>query len=1325
MVCGAVAHIHEDKKSSLLGGGDLSLQHELGYCAMYGDCGKQSMFGSSLPCSNYTKAQKPSKELTDLLHKVCGDDFAVEDGVCCTIQQAENLESNLKRVVPLISSCPACHRNFFDFFCKFTCSPNQASFIDVVGTAESIDTKQQIVTELNQYVSEDTAQAFYDSCKEIKFLATNGYAMDLIGGGAKNYKEFLKFIGDKKPLLGGSPFQINFRYNLTSEEADEGLSLREDSMKPCNDPDYKCACSDCESSCPQLPGFKNFHQKCTVGAIPCFSFFILMLWLCFIVLLGGFHIYMAQQRKEYDRLNSIGGFDDDESVIMNPRRYSYVLLPKKNLVKEKLTEIQRNLIIKIETFFGKVGYNCAMAPRLTLLTSLGITLILSLGLMNLNFETNPVGLWVSPNEKALHEKQYFEENFGEWYRIEQLIVSTKNDTPVLTWDTLQWWFAKELELNELNGVALDDLCFKPLGDTCAIESFTQYFDGNIDYLSEANWKQKLVGCTSSPVTCLPSFQQPLPKNLLFDRDNVLDARAFIVTVLVNSYSDDVDYTNSAVNYEHGFIAWVRNIRTEMPHLNIAFSAEVSLEEELNQLANSDVRIIIVSYLFMFIYASIALGGKLPTSLETLRLSRFVLGLAGIFIIILSVSASAGFFAIIGLKSTLIIAEVIPFLVLAIGIDNVFLIVHELKLVTLLIPNDPIPHRIYSTLSNVGPSCFLSAILQVLMFLLATSVQMPAVKNFAYYSAGAVFVNFLLQMTAFISLLSLDTYRLENGSLSLFGERRIALTEDSESSESPSASASTSASPSASGSASASASASASGSVFESYINGTSQLNEQHQEICKTSRKGFVQKFIATTYGPWLLKSSNRKKILTFFVMWLGISLALLPQIELGLDQRLAVPNGSYLINYFNSVYEYLNVGPPVFFVVRDFNVTDRSNQQMLCGKFPSCEEFSLSNILQEEYERLEQSFISQPISNWLDDFLNYLNPDLDECCRVKKLAQDEFCLPHLPSRQCQACFADKPFDTSKMEGFPQGKEFMNYFKHWITEPSDPCPLGGKAPYSSSIQYNDTTIETSYFRSAHVPLRSQNDFIVALKNAKRIIKEIKEYLPQLEIFAFSPFYVFFVQYENILSLLFTLMGAAIVVIWLVSALLLGTYINASILVITVISILVDIAGIMAVWNISLNAVSLVNLVICTGLAVEFTIHITKLYTRSHLSFSDTNEEVMYENFMHGTGTNVRVIKLYNSLITTGGTVFTGITLTKLIGISVLAFTRLQIFEVYYFRMWLLLIVIAALHALILLPVLLAEFGTTTTIIKDRDELERNLNSTSENAVQSLRRYADDD
>lgn len=57
-------------------------------------------------------------------------------------------------------------------------------------------------------------------------------------------------------------------------------------------------------------------------------------------------------------------------------------------------------------------------------------------------------------------------------------------------------------------------------------------------------------------------------------------------------------------------------------------------------------------------------------------SKFLVGLGGILVVGCSVLSSMGFYSWIGIPSSLVILQVVPFLVLAVGADNIFIFVLE-------------------------------------------------------------------------------------------------------------------------------------------------------------------------------------------------------------------------------------------------------------------------------------------------------------------------------------------------------------------------------------------------------------------------------------------------------------------------------------------------------------------------------------------------------------------------------------------------------------------------------------------------------------------------
>jgi Niemann-Pick C1 protein len=85
-----------------------------------------------------------------------------------------------------------------------------------------------------------------------------------------------------------------------------------------------------------------------------------------------------------------------------------------------------------------------------------------------------------------------------------------------------------------------------------------------------------------------------------------------------------------------------------------------------------------------------------------------------------------------------------------------------------------------------------------------------------------------------------------------------------------------------------------------------------------------------------------------------------------------------------------------------------------------------------------------------------------------------------------------------------------------------------------------------------------------------------------------------QYAHIIPITLQVLSLALISILLVTSLLLGSWRTGAVVTLVCALAVFDVMGVMGVWDISLNAISLVNLVISLGIAVEFCSHVARAF-----------------------------------------------------------------------------------------------------------------------------------
>lgn len=1235
---------------------------EKGTCVWYDECNVDAQ-GFKQNCV-YSGPAKKLNSTTGIerLRSDCPNLFD-ENGdafVCCSEAQIETMHDNLLKAAGIYSRCPSCLRNFFNIFCEMTCSPTQSEFLEIVETKTN-GAGVSYINQVNFYTTEESMENIYNSCKGVVMPQSGKYATDIACGAYDastcTPQRWFKYMGEDNPF---SPFKIYF---LTTRGIFDDMSNRVIHAVACNESadasSEPCSCVDCPASCPNQEDsmFKPARNIfITVLGIDVFVFAAMAAYI--IVLITTAVIVRRQILRRRKRRAASTSHTSSEDI-----------LPERPIMgKPRLEAWGYKWEVLLESGFRKLGFVCASNPVMVFFLASWFLAVLIYNAPNVELVSNPVLLWASPTSQSRMEKDYFDAHFGPFYRAEQIFIKAVNLSeishempqgtvtfgPVFDKDFLLEVRDLQMAIEDLgreDGIPLESICFAPLQndftgpltvDKCTIQTIWGYFQNSLEKFNKegeknglkTNYLNVIYDClqNSYDPSCLAPYGGPA-ENLLVVGGFLNDANktmvqsdALVLNFVVNNHVNSED-NKLAMEWEQKLIDFLQDWeKTKKPeYMDMAFMVERSIEDEIQRVSQTSVGTILISYGCMLLYVSLALG-RITTWKRILVDSKVMVALSGVVSVGLSVLAAVGCFAYLGYPTILLTLEAVPFLVLAVGVDNLFIVVgwHE-RLLDLdnNAKAEPSAARLGATLGHAGPSMLLSTLAEEACFLIGSLNDMPAVRSFALLSAVALAINFLLQITVLMAVLALHERRLLSGRMDVL-----------------------------------------------------CCLTVRDPPPSKSGR--FVERLFKQVLAPFLMKDRVRVTVLLLFSFMVLATLPCLPRTEIGLDQSLAMTKDSYVFKYFEFMKEVLSIGPPVYFVVtKGLNYTVPEHQNLICGGI-GCSTDSLATAITAASKTPEWSHIARPASSWIDDLFDWTT--LETCCKVFP-NNGSFCPHDRQSPVCNACQVAAEGASKR----PSGKDIRHFLPGFLMDvPDASCAKGGVASYSTGVNYvldesGMADVGDSYFMGYHTPVRTSPDFYLALSSARKISKQVEKTINselQLEehvkVFPYSVFYVYYEQYLSIVWVMTSSVLQSMLLLFCVMTLLNGLDFVASLIVsLIVVMVLLEMVAVMYLWSITINAVSAVNLVVAMGIAVEFSSHVMHAFQKSTAP--------------------TRVARTKEALVDTGSSIFSGIFLTKFSGIIVLAFAPVQIMEVFYFRMYFSMVLLGAMNGLILLPVILSYIG----------------------------------
>uniref|UniRef100_A0A672ZP51 SSD domain-containing protein n=1 Tax=Sphaeramia orbicularis TaxID=375764 RepID=A0A672ZP51_9TELE len=637
----------------------------------------------------------------------------------------------------------------------------------------------------------------------------------------------------------------------------------------------------------------------------------------------------------------------------------------------------------------------------------------------------------------------------------------------------------------------------------------------------------------------------------------------------------------------------------------------TLEDILKSFSNISVIRVASGYLLMLAYACL-------TMLRwDCAKSQGAVGLAGVLLVTLSVAAGLGLCSLLGISFNAATTQVLPFLALGVGVDDVFLLAHAFS-ETGQNKRIPFEDRTGECLKRTGASVALTSISNVTAFFMAALIPIPALRAFSLQAAVVVVFNFAMVLLIFPAILSMDLYRREDRRFDIFCcfyspcanrviqiEPQAYLDGADGSRYSPPPSYRTP--PPSYRTPPPSSNTNENNSSTRDLLSQFGEASLGLRCIEPPCSRWTLASFAEKHYAPFLLQPTTKVVVIVLFLCLLGVSLYGTTQVRDGLELTDIVPRET-------SEYDFIGAQFKFFSFYNMYVVTQRAdyaqNQPLL---YQLHQRFhTVRYVLKEDNGQLPRMWLHY-FRDWLQGLQQAFDKDW-EAGRITfnnyKNGSDDGVLAY--KLLVQTGRREKPINFNQLtrqrlvdaDGIINPGAFYIYLTAWVS--NDPVAYAASQanirPHPPEWLHDrtDSMPETRLSIPAAEPieyaqfpfylngLRETPQFVEAIESVRAICSNYsRQGLPSYP--NGYPF-LFWEQYVSLRHWLLLSISVVLACTFLVCALFLLNPWTAGIIVLVLSLMTVELFGFMGLMGIKLSAVPVVILIASVGIGVEFTVHV---------------------------------------------------------------------------------------------------------------------------------------